>query len=128
MVILFVLCTVGMIYVGGFFGVDAWGGTECAGDFIGAPRMTPSTNTSAPRALVMLLRLTARVRMVMGGTMAMKPLGTQAMASLKVSARRATGVSGIELFIRAIPYNFYSLLTFVFIIGLAVMKFDYGPK
>ncbi len=38
-----------------------------------------------------------------------------------------TGYSGIELFVRAIPYNFYSLLTFVFVIGLAVMKFDYGP-
>ena len=25
-----------MIYVGGFFGVDAWGGTDCAGDFIAA--------------------------------------------------------------------------------------------
>ncbi len=35
--------------------------------------------------------------------------------------------SGIELFVRAIPYNFYSLLTFVFVIGLAVMKFDFGP-
>ena len=34
---------------------------------------------------------------------------------------------GISLFIQAIPYNFYSLLTFVFIICLAVMKFDYGP-
>ena len=34
---------------------------------------------------------------------------------------------GISLFIKAIPYNFYSLLTFVFIIALAVMKFDYGP-
>lgn len=34
---------------------------------------------------------------------------------------------GIALFIRAIPYNFYSLLTFVFIIGLSLMKFDYGP-
>ena len=34
--------------------------------------------------------------------------------------------SGIELFVRAIPYNFYSLLTFVFIIGLTLMKFDYG--
>ena len=34
---------------------------------------------------------------------------------------------GIALFIRAIPFNFYSLLTFVFIIGLALMKFDYGP-
>ncbi len=38
-----------------------------------------------------------------------------------------TGYSGIELFVRAIPYNFYSLLTLVFVIALAVMKFDYGP-
>ena len=34
---------------------------------------------------------------------------------------------GISLFIKAIPYNFYSLLTFVFIIAITVMKFDYGP-
>ena len=33
---------------------------------------------------------------------------------------------GLDLFIAAIPFNFYSLLTFVFIIGLAVMGFDYG--
>ena len=38
-----------------------------------------------------------------------------------------TGYSGIELFIRAIPYNFYSLLTFVFVIGITLIKFDYGP-
>ncbi len=34
---------------------------------------------------------------------------------------------GLALFIRAIPFNFYSLLTLVFVIALAVMKFDYGP-
>ena len=34
---------------------------------------------------------------------------------------------GLALFIKAIPYNFYSLLTFVFIIGIALMKFDFGP-
>jgi len=34
---------------------------------------------------------------------------------------------GLSLFIKAIPYNFYSLLTFVFIIGITLMKFDYGP-
>ena len=38
-----------------------------------------------------------------------------------------TGYSGIELFVRAIPYNFYSLLTFVFIITITLMKFDFGP-
>ena len=40
---------------------------------------------------------------------------------------KGTGYSGIELFVRAIPYNFYSLLTLVFVIALSVMKFDYGP-
>ncbi|MBR5516025.1 MAG: Na+/H+ antiporter NhaC family protein [Clostridia bacterium] len=34
---------------------------------------------------------------------------------------------GIAYFCKAIPYNFYSLLTFVFIISLTLMKFDYGP-
>ncbi len=34
---------------------------------------------------------------------------------------------GLALFIKAIPFNFYSLLTLVFVIALAVMKFDFGP-
>lgn len=34
---------------------------------------------------------------------------------------------GLSLFIRAIPYNFYSLLTLVFIVAIALMKFDFGP-
>lgn len=44
-----------------------------------------------------------------------------------VSSYAPEGTSGIKLFISAIPYNFYSLLTFVFIISLTLMKFDYGP-
>jgi len=35
--------------------------------------------------------------------------------------------NGLAYFIRAIPYNFYSLLTIVMVITLAVMKLDYGP-
>ncbi len=34
---------------------------------------------------------------------------------------------GLSLFIQAIPYNFYSLLTLVFVVALALMKFDFGP-
>ena len=34
---------------------------------------------------------------------------------------------GIALFIRAIPYNFYSLLMIVFIIAITAMHLDYGP-
>ena len=43
------------------------------------------------------------------------------------SYAEGTGLSGIELFIKAIPYNFYSLLTLVFVVAIVVMKADYGP-
>ena len=48
-------------------------------------------------------------------------------AAAVASYADGTGYSGLSLFVRAIPYNFYSLLTLVFIIALALMKFDYGP-
>ena len=34
---------------------------------------------------------------------------------------------GLAYFVRAIPFNFYSLLSLVFIIAITLMKFDYGP-
>ncbi len=53
------------------------------------------------------------------------PISSWAAAVSKFA--EGTGYSGIELFIRAIPYNFYSLLTLIFIVALALMKFDFGP-
>lgn len=38
-----------------------------------------------------------------------------------------SGVSGFGLFVKAIPYNFYAILTIVMMLCLAFMKFDYGP-
>ena len=37
------------------------------------------------------------------------------------------GANGLELFIRAIPYNFYAFLTVTMMIVLSLRKFDYGP-
>ena len=37
------------------------------------------------------------------------------------------GVDGLTLFVRAIPYNFYALLTIAMMFTLAIGKFDYGP-
>lgn len=48
-------------------------------------------------------------------------------AAAVASYTEGTGLDGIDLFIKAIPYNFYSLLTFVFIIALVLSKRDYGP-
>jgi len=36
------------------------------------------------------------------------------------------GVDGMKLFMQSIPFNFYSFLTFVFIISITIMKLDYG--
>ena len=35
--------------------------------------------------------------------------------------------NGLDLFIRAIPFNFYAILTIVMMVMLAVKNFDYGP-
>ena len=43
------------------------------------------------------------------------------------SYAEGTGYSGFTLFVRAIPYNYYSLLTLAFIVIITLMKFDYGP-
>lgn len=36
-------------------------------------------------------------------------------------------ISGFALFIRAIPYNFYAILTIVMMFTLVLMRFEYGP-
>ena len=38
----------------------------------------------------------------------------------------SSSYTGLELFVWAIPFNFYSLMTLVFIITITVMGFDYG--
>ena len=42
-------------------------------------------------------------------------------------AKGAGAESGFSLFINAIPYNFYAILTIVAMFALAFMKFDFGP-
>ena len=55
------------------------------------------------------------------------PISSWAAAVSATAADLDTGITGIQLFIQAIPYNFYSLLTIVFVIAICAMGFDYGP-
>ena len=55
------------------------------------------------------------------------PVSSWAAAVSSTAADLNAGISGIELFIKAIPFNFYSLLTLVFIVTLVLLKVDYGP-
>ena len=43
-----------------------------------------------------------------------------------VSAYAPEGTSGLKMFVTAIPFNFYSILTLIFVVMIAVMGFDYG--
>ena len=82
--------------------------------------VTDSHKISRPKLAYLIDATAAPVCMI-------APVSSWAAAVSGVASDLDTGISGIELFIRAIPYNFYSLLTFVFIIAIAAMKFDYGP-
>ncbi len=44
-----------------------------------------------------------------------------------VSAFAPEGTNGLMLFVRAIPYNYYALLTIVMMVGLTIAKVEYGP-
>ncbi|MBQ2866133.1 MAG: Na+/H+ antiporter NhaC family protein [Clostridia bacterium] len=50
-----------------------------------------------------------------------------AAVSGSVPENVAADISGIELFIKAIPFNYYSLLSLAFIIAIVVLNADYGP-
>jgi len=48
-------------------------------------------------------------------------------AAAVTSSTEGTGIDGFNMFIRAIPYNFYAILTIIMIIAMAFMRFDFGP-
>ena len=82
--------------------------------------VTDSHKISRPKLAYLIDATAAPVCMI-------APISSWAAAVSSTAEGLNTGMSGIELFVRAIPYNLYSLLTFVFIIALVAMKFDYGP-
>ena len=44
-----------------------------------------------------------------------------------VSGFAPEGTNGMWLFIQAIPYNYYAILTIVMMVGLTIVKTEYGP-
>ena len=141
-VILFVLCTVGMIYVGGFFGVDAWGGTDCAGDFIGAFGNTDAFIGLPWGGLVSLVLivvyLVARRVLTFKEAMACVPKGFIAMVppitilTLAVSLKNMTNLLGADVFVQnameGASQGLYSLLPAVIFIVACLLAFASGTS
>ncbi len=141
-VILFVLCTVGMIYVGGFFGVDAWGGTDCAGDFIGAFGNTDAfigLPWGGIVALVLIVAyVVARRVLTFKEAMACVPKGFIAMVppitilTLAVSLKNMTNLLGADVFVQnameGASQGLYSLLPAVIFIVACLLAFASGTS
>ena len=80
--------------------------------------LTDSKNVSRAKLAFIIDATAAPICMI-------APVSSWAAAVSGVAAD--LNVNGIELFINAIPFNFYSLLMIVFVIGLIFLNFDYGP-
>lgn len=55
------------------------------------------------------------------------PISSWAAAVSDAVANSSYSGSSFQLFVSAIPFNFYSILTIVFVITILLMKFDFGP-
>jgi Na+/H+ antiporter NhaC len=57
------------------------------------------------------------------------PISTWAAAVASYIPEEGAGsdINGFTMFIKAIPYNFYAILTIIMILSLILLKFDFGP-
>jgi len=57
------------------------------------------------------------------------PISTWAAAVASYVPEKGPGseINGFQMFIQAIPYNFYAILTIIMILSIILLKFDYGP-
>ena len=141
-VVLIITCTVGMIYVGGFFGVDAWGGTDCAGDFIGAFGNTNAFIGLPWGGLIALvltvLYLVARKVLTFKEAMDCIPKGFIAMIppililTLAVSLKATINSLGADVYVQALMFSasdfLYSMLPAVIFVVACVLAFASGTS
>jgi len=131
-----------MIYVGGFFGTDAWGGTDYAGDFIGAFGNTDAFLGLPWGAVIALLFTVAYVvcRRLMSfkDAMACVPKGFVAMVppitilTLAVSLKNMTNALGADVFVGTLmegaSQGLYSLLPAVIFVVACLLAFASGTS
>ena len=140
--VLIVTCTAGMLYVGGFFGTDAWGGTDCAGDFIAAFGDTDAFIGLPWGSLIALvitvIYLVARRVVSFKDAMACVPKGFQAMISpiiiltLAVSLKTTITSLGAAVYVHDVMEGaaafLYAMLPAVIFVVACVLAFASGTS
>ncbi|MBR2404165.1 MAG: Na+/H+ antiporter NhaC family protein, partial [Clostridia bacterium] len=133
-VVLIIVCIYALLYVGGFFGVDIWGGTENAGNFVGAFGNTDAT-VGLPWGGLIVLVLTV-IYMLCRRTVTFKeameciPKGFNAMVpaililTLATALKNMTGLLGSDVFVENAMANMESLRNFlpaiIFLVAIGI--------
>ncbi len=140
-IVLIAICVVSLIYVGGFFGVDIWGGTENAGNFIGSFGNTDAT-FGLPWGAIIALVLTiayfmARKLVSFKEAMECIPKGFVAMVppililTFAVSLKNVNLLMGYEVFVENVLGNasaLQNLLPAVIFVVACVLAFATGTS
>ncbi len=141
-VALIISCVFALIYVGGFFGVDIWGGTENAGNFIGAFGNTDATVALPWGGLLTLVAtiIYMAIRKVCSFKESMNaiPKGFIAMVpaililTFATALKNITGVLGADYFVgnmmSQFPKALASLLPAVIFLVACVLAFATGTS
>ena len=140
--VLIVSCTIGMLYVGGFFGTDWWGGTDCAWNFIAAFDNTDAFIGLPWGGVISLvftiIYLVARRIITFKGAMESIPKGFNAMVppililTLAVSLKSMTLSLGAQQFFHDLMEgaagSLYSMLPAVIFVVACVLAFATGTS
>ncbi|MBQ0091963.1 MAG: Na+/H+ antiporter NhaC family protein, partial [Clostridiales bacterium] len=141
-IFLIISCTLGMLYVGGFFGTDWWGGTDCAWDFIAAFGNTDAFIGLPWGAIISLvftvIYLVARRIITFKGAMESIPKGFTAMVppiiilTLAVSLKTMTSQLGADVFVRDLmngaAAGLFNLLPAVIFVVACLLAFASGTS
>lgn len=141
-VVLIVCCVIGMLRVGGFFGTDAWGGTECAGDVVAAFGNTDAFIALPWGSLVavvftiiyLLCRRTTSFKDAMGcmtkGFESMVP--AILILTFAVSLKNMTGLLGADVFVanmmEGVAGGLFSMLPAIIFLVACGLAFSTGTS
>ncbi len=140
--VLIVACFIGLIYVGGYFGVDAWGGTDCAGDFIAAFGNTDAYIGLPWGAIISLviivIYMLARRVLTFNDAMKCVPQGFIAMVpaililTLATSLKNMTGLLGAKEYVAGLmetaANGLYAFLPAIIFLVACCLSFATGTS
>jgi len=141
-IILIISCVIGLLYVGGYYGTDAWGGTDCAGSLIDAFGNTDATIAlpwgSIIALVISIIYLICRRVTTFKAAMGCLTKGFEAMVpaililTFAVSLKNMTGLLGaatyVEGLMKGAAAGLYAMLPAIIFLVACGLAFATGTS